>query len=129
MNTEQTLTLVLISSILLIGLILILLERDWDHPNKGALGIFISIIILFFGFGAYGNTADLKQVKEEITVELSHSSTIVFGVYEGDVVWKSNDYKTVTETKTLTHVKLNKTSSYNLYNSRNMNPPKYELAR
>jgi len=129
MNTEQTITLVIISSILLIGLILILLERDWDHPNRGALGIFINIIILFFGFGAYGITADLKQVKEEITVELSYSSTIVIGVYEGEVVWKSNDYKTVTETKNLTHAKLVKTSSYNLYNSRNMNPPKYELAR
>jgi len=128
MNTEQTITLVIISTILLIGLILILLERDWDHPNRGALGIFINIIILFFGFGVYGNTADLKQVKEEITVELSYSSTIVIGVYEGEVVWKSNDYKTVTETKTLTHAKLVKTSSYNLYNSSNMNPPKYELA-
>ena len=128
MNTEQTITLVIISSILLIGLILVLLERDWDHPNKGALGINVIIAILFFGFGAYGNVSDLKQVKEEITAELSHSSTIVFGIYEGEVVWKSNDYKTVTETKTLTHIKLIKTSSYNLYNSRNMNPPKYELA-
>lgn len=128
MNTEQTLTLVLISLILLSGLILILLERDWDRPNKGALGIIIIIAILFFGFGAYGNTANLKQVEEEITAELSHSSTIVFGIYEGEVVWKSNDYKTVTETKNLTHIKLVKTSSYNLYNSRNMNPPKYELA-
>ena len=128
MNTEQTITLVIISSILLIGLILILLERNCDHPNRGALGIFITIIILFFGFGVYGNTADFKQVKEEITAELSHSSTIVFGIYERDVVWKSNDYKTVTETKNLTHIKLIKTSSYNLYNSRNMNPPKYELA-
>ena len=123
MNNLQIFTLIGLSTILLISIIITVIA---DDPAIGFVGMFFTV---FFGFFLIGATASFRETKEEVTLELGHSQSKVFGVRDGVTVWESNDYLTVVKTKDMTTAKFVATTSYNLYNcSTTNNPTQYKLS-
>lgn len=128
MNTLQIHTLIGLSTLVVIGFLLISLEKNWTYPSIGIIGIIGIFITTLFGFIVFGLLPSYRETKEEITLELGHSHSKVFGIRNGETVFESSDYLTVIKTKDQDTAKFVVTTYYNLYNFQHDCKPKYELA-
>lgn len=128
MNNLQIFTLIGLFTAIFICLLLVGLEKNWEYPSTGIAGLIGIFATVLFGFVLIGFLPRYRETKEEVTLELGHSQSKVFGVRDGVTVWESNDYMTVVKTKDMTNAKFVVTTYYNLYNSQHDCKPKYELA-
>ena len=128
MNNLQIFTLIGLFAAIFICLLLVWLEKNWDYPSTGIAGIIGIFVTALFGFVLIGFLPRYRETKEEVTLELGHSHSKVFGIRNGETVFESSDYLTVIKTKDQDTAKFVVTTYYNLYNSQHDCKPKYELA-
>ena len=128
MNNLQLFTLIGLSTLVVICFLLIILEKNWENPKIGIIGMIGIFVTALFGFVLIGFLPRYRETKEEVTLELGHSHSKVFGIRNGETVFESSDYLTVIKTKDQDTAKFVVTTYYNLYNSQHDCKPKYELA-